>query len=155
WSCGKGGWRRQRVMTSRTLVLRSLRYHWRSHFGVLLGATTAAAILVGALAVGDSVRYSLRGLALKRLGGIHLVLDGRERFFRAALAGELSADLHAPVAAATMLGATASARGGEVHAGRVQVVGGTDGIWALAEGPPPPLQQHGAGLNDPLAQRRA
>ena len=58
------------------LVARSLRFHWRAHLGVLLGATVSTAILVGALAVGDSVRYSLRSLALARLGGIHLALSG-------------------------------------------------------------------------------
>ena len=68
------------------LVARSLRFHWRAHLGVLLGATVSTAILVGALAVGDSVRYSLRSLALARLGGIHLALSGQNRFFRAELA---------------------------------------------------------------------
>jgi len=35
-------------MTLRTLVARSLRFHWRAHLGVLLGATVSTAILVGA-----------------------------------------------------------------------------------------------------------
>jgi hypothetical protein len=36
-----------------TLILRSLRFHARSHLGTLLGATIGSAILIGALAVGD------------------------------------------------------------------------------------------------------
>ena len=35
-------------MTWGSLVARSLRFYWRSHLGVLLGATFAVAILVGA-----------------------------------------------------------------------------------------------------------
>ena len=38
-------------MTLRTLILRSLRFHARSHLGVLLGATLGSAILIGALLV--------------------------------------------------------------------------------------------------------
>ena len=53
-------------MKSRTLIKRSLRYHWRSHLGVVLGAAVATAVLVGALAVGDSVRYSLLASAESR-----------------------------------------------------------------------------------------
>src|SRR5712692_6143219 len=95
-------------MTLRTLAARSLRFHWRAHLGVLLGATLGTAILVGALAVGDSVRYSLRSLALARLCGIHLALSGPNRFFREALAEALAADLKAPVAPVVVLRGTAA-----------------------------------------------
>src|SRR5205807_10046634 len=90
-------------MTLWTLAARSLRFHWRAHLGVLLGATLGTAILVGALAVGDSVRYSLRELALMRLGEVRLAVHGQGRFFRAALADELAAELKAPVAPALLL----------------------------------------------------
>ena len=36
-------------MTRRTLIFRSLRFHWRSHVGVLLGAAVGSAALIGAL----------------------------------------------------------------------------------------------------------
>ena len=36
-------------MTFRTLIRRSLRFHWRSHLGVVLGATIGSAALIGAL----------------------------------------------------------------------------------------------------------
>ena len=47
-----------RLMTFRTLIRRSLRFHWRSHLGVVLGAAMGSAALIGALVVGDSVRES-------------------------------------------------------------------------------------------------
>ena len=57
-------------MTTRTLIRRSLRHHWRGHLGVLLGAAVGSAALIGALVVGDSVRGSLRETALQRLGWV-------------------------------------------------------------------------------------
>jgi putative ABC transport system permease protein len=47
-------------MNLRTLARRSLRHYFRAHLGVLAGATLAAAVLIGALAVGDSVKGSLK-----------------------------------------------------------------------------------------------
>src|SRR5881394_1926374 len=73
-------------MTFRTLILRSLRFHARAHLGVLLGAAVGSAALIGALVVGDSVRGSLRDLALQRLGNIRFAMDTGDRFFRASLA---------------------------------------------------------------------
>src|SRR5436309_1774918 len=68
-----------------TLIFRSLRFHWRSHLGVLLGAAVGSAALIGALVVGDSVRESLRELALQRLGDIAFAVAPHDRFFRDAL----------------------------------------------------------------------
>src|SRR6185503_8537747 len=68
-------------MTARTLIKRSLRFHWRSHLGVVLGAAIGSAALIGALVVGDSVRESLRERALERLGKIQIALDSGDRFF--------------------------------------------------------------------------
>src|SRR6185437_9975931 len=101
----------------------SLWFHRRAHLGVLLGATLATAILVGALAVGDSVRYSLRAMALARLGNVHLALNGQSRFFRAELADALATDLKTPVAPIILLRGTAAAGGGQARAGHVKVVG--------------------------------
>src|SRR5437867_7757187 len=68
------------------LVIRSLRFHWRGHLGVLLGAAVGSAALSGALVVGDSVRESLRELALQRLGNVHFAMETGDREFRARLA---------------------------------------------------------------------
>ena len=68
-------------MTLRTLIRRSLRFHWRSHLGVVLGAVIGSAALIGALVVGDSVRGSLRERALERLRGVHFALATHDRLF--------------------------------------------------------------------------
>jgi len=70
------------------LAVRSGTYYWRTNLAVLLGVAAAVAVLGGALLVGDSVRGSLRDLALGRLGNTDQVLASAQ-FFRAALADEL------------------------------------------------------------------
>ena len=122
-------------MSPAKLVISSLRYYWRSHLGVILGAILGTGILVGALAVGDSVRFSLKSMALARLGEVELSLHVPNRFFGAGLAEELSEELNAPVAAVVMLRGTASAGGGDVRVGNVQVVGVSDPFWRLGGTP--------------------
>ena len=68
-------------MTFRTLIRRGLRFHWRAHLGVVLGAAVGSAALIGALVVGDSVRHSLKYQAARRLAGTIVALDSGDRFF--------------------------------------------------------------------------
>ena len=68
-------------MTFGTLIRRSLRFHWRSHLGVVLGAAVGSAALIGALVVGDSVKGSLREQALARVGEVWAALDSQDRLF--------------------------------------------------------------------------
>ncbi len=76
-------------MTWWRLVVRSLFHHRRMNVAVALGVAAATAVLTGALIVGDSVRGSLRALALDRLGSIDQVLASN-RFFRQDLAESLA-----------------------------------------------------------------
>jgi ABC-type antimicrobial peptide transport system permease subunit len=93
-------------MTFARLLLRNLVYHWRGNLAVLLGVVVGAAVLTGALLVGDSLRGSLEELALARLGWVeHALVPGR--FFREGLAGELGAGRVSPV---LLLQGSASAR---------------------------------------------
>lgn len=75
-------------MRERTLVGRSLVYYRRAHLAVVLGVATAAAVLGGALVVGDSVRESLARTALERLGKATHAVEA-PRFFREDLASDL------------------------------------------------------------------
>src|SRR5207244_2553682 len=83
-------WQTLRIMTYRTLALRSLIFYARSHLAVLLGAAVGTAVLLGALVVGDSVRSSLRQFAFARLGKTQLALAANDRFFRSQLAEDLT-----------------------------------------------------------------
>ncbi len=76
------------MMSILHVALSSLIHHWRANLILALGMAAATAVLTGALIVGDSMRASLRNLALDRLGRIDemVVSDG---FFRVALADEI------------------------------------------------------------------
>jgi ABC-type antimicrobial peptide transport system permease subunit len=125
-------------MKFRTLVARGLRFHWRAHLGVTLGATVATAVLVGALAVGDSVRYSLRAAALERLGRAELALVAPEGFFRDALAGALAARLPGrSFAAVLQVRGVAAREDGSARINQVQVLGVDAPFWAIGGAKPP------------------
>src|SRR3712207_8989337 len=67
------------------LVLRNLSYYRRTNAAVVFGVGVAVAVLAGALLVGESVRASLRGLFLQRLGRASHVASA-PNFFREQLA---------------------------------------------------------------------
>lgn len=75
-------------MNFSTFIKRSLTYFRRANLAVILGVATATAVLAGALLVGDSVRASLRDLALARLGKTDLLVASTG-FFREQLADDL------------------------------------------------------------------
>lgn len=71
------------------LVWSSFRHFIRSHIALTLGIAVATAVIIGALAVGDSVRGSLRGLVLRRLANVELLLQTRH-FFQIELVNSIS-----------------------------------------------------------------
>lgn len=94
-------------MTSARLLLRNLTFRWRSHLATAAGVAVASAVLVGALAVGDSVRASLRSLALARIAGVSLAVETPGRTFREELAA-IGTELDTAAAPALHLAAVAS-----------------------------------------------
>jgi len=111
------------------LIISSLRFYWRAHLGVLLGTILACALLTGALVVGDSVRFSLRQMALERLGRTELALTSGDRFFRADLAQELAPLLQAPTAPLLLLRGAVTTPEGNRRANDVQVLGVDERFW--------------------------
>lgn len=101
------------------LIFRNVRFHARSHFGVFLGATIGSAILIGALAVGDSVRQSLRQMALARLGKTQFALMSNERLFRSTL----NSDIDKKCQKALLLPGSASTTDNSFRVNKVQIIG--------------------------------
>jgi len=68
-------------MTRRLLALRGLRHYWRLNAVTLAGAGIGAAVICGAVIIGDSFQGTLRDRALRRLGRIAFALraDGMVR----------------------------------------------------------------------------
>lgn len=136
-------------MTSTTLLIRTIRYHWRTNLAVLLGVVAGSAVLSGALIVGDSVRGSLRDMTLVRLGEVDHVLHG-PRFVRENLADEVGkladfTEQFEAVAPGIVLAGSLErpgAGGGNVlaRAGKVNVYGLDERLWKMIDrkfGAPP------------------
>ena len=71
------------------LVVSTAAHYWRTNLAVACGVAAAVAVLAGALLVGDSVRGSLRDIALGRLGAATHVLSSAD-FFREGLAATIA-----------------------------------------------------------------
>jgi putative ABC transport system permease protein len=130
-------------MNAVTLIKHNLTHYWRTNLAVIFGVATAVAVLAGALLVGDSVRASLRDLALARLGKTDLVVTV-SGFFRERLADDLqSHDQFAanfsgacPIIA---LEAVVTRDENNARAGGVQVYGVDERFWKF----------HGANTQTP------
>ena len=121
-------------MSPWSLVTHSLKYFARSHFAVGAGVAAATAVIVGALVVGDSVRGSLRGLVVDRLGNLQGVLQSRT-FFKPEIVSGVSTDEKADIAPAIVLPSATveSKHAGELlRASQVQVLGIESSFWKLA-----------------------
>ncbi len=139
------------------LVLRSLAFHARAHATTLTGVLAAAAVLTGALALGDSVRASLARALDLRLGGVQAVLGNGERFFGVGLGARLEARARKlQASAAIQLPATAARADGSRRLGDVQLLGVEPSFFAFAprpgaEAPPPGEAWAGVELARALA----
>lgn len=126
-------------MSTWRIIARSLGFHRRIHLAVALGVAAATAVLTGALIVGDSVRGSLRDLALDRLGRIDHILVA-PHFFRAELADELAAypefgDYYGVSTPAIVFPTATAERSGDGggRAANVTVLGVRPDFWELSK----------------------
>jgi len=142
-------------MTRGRLVLRGLRFYWRSHASVTAGVLLASAMLTGALLVGDSVEESLRAIALARLGEAHYALHTPNRFVAEGLADAVREETRAEVAAVLQLSGMAlvqdPASGAASQVNRVQVVGVDGHFGRLAPDIPRQLADGEVALSAKLA----
>jgi ABC-type lipoprotein release transport system permease subunit len=130
------------------LLLRNLLFHWRGNLAILLGAAVGAAVLAGALLVGDSLRGSLRDRVERQLGWVTHALIGR-RFFREEVARQIEAP---QVSGAILLQGAVRPVEGESgrQVGKVTILGVADQRWVHE----PALEgdQSIAMLSHPLAE---
>jgi putative ABC transport system permease protein len=120
-------------MTTRHLIVGSLRHYWRTNLAVALGVGVAVASLAGALVVGHSVRESLRDLALSRLGRADQVVTATTLFTeqlaeRLERSREFAAAWDGPAPVLALEGVVGHERSG-ARAGGVQVFGVDDRFW--------------------------
>lgn len=133
------------------LIINNLRFYRRRHLMVLLGAAVSTAVLVGALVVGDSLRYSLRRIALTRLNSVEWAIAGQNRFFRAELADDLSRQIKSPTAAVLDLAGIIEHPAADTRVSDIHVLGIDDNFgWSNSPFTPGP---GGVVLNESLAQK--
>ncbi len=120
-----------------TLIARSATYHWRTNLAVMLGVAAAVAVLAGALVVGDSVRDSLRDIALGRLGNTDQVLSSMG-FFREDLSKDLEGALGATATVPLIVAdAFVTLESSGRRASKVIVYGVDERFWAFHGLAPP------------------
>lgn len=90
-----------RLLTVARLMSHSLWHYWPTNLAITLGVAIGAAVIGGALIVGDSVRASLKQLTLDRLGQIDDVVTG-PRFFRERLVDDLQSAVAGKDAASSL-----------------------------------------------------
>jgi len=126
------------------LVFRNLVYFRRTNLAVIAGVATAVAVLSGALLVGDSVRGSLRDLALARLGKTQAVVSSAG-FFREKLSDDVAGS--APLI--TLQGIVTHEKDRR-RAANVSIYGVDDRFWRFHGIAPP--EGSGAPVSDALAR---
>lgn len=133
-------------MRSWQLVIRSLRYYWRINLVVVGGVGIAIAVLAGALMVGESVRASLRRLALDRIGSTVTVVRA-DAMFREEPALEIAPS--APMMAAEGL---VRRQTSGTQATQVAVYGVDDRFWRFHQRAPVALEGREAAISPALAE---
>ena len=147
-------------MTIRTLITRSATYHWRTNIAVILGVAVAVSVLGGALLVGDSVRGSLREIAVGRLGRTDYVVASAG-FFREAVSDELARAAARPAAPLIVTSGVITHEPSGRRASSVLVYGVDERFWRFqglerADGvyaSPALTAELGAGAGDVLLTR--
>ena len=143
-------------MKLRQLLKNNLLYYWRINLVVTLGVAVAAAVLTGALMVGDSVRGSLRAMVLSQLGEADDVISA-PHFFGEALAHSLQsqpdfANLFQAACPLIVLQGLAVNQNSGRRASGIQIYGVDDRFWSLHQEPGKQLGTRAALLNRGLAQ---
>ena len=140
-------------MSKLRLLIQNLLYFRWANLAVLAGMAVATAVLTGALMVGDSVRGSLRALAVQRLGPVDYALVAT-RFFEQSLGDRIakSGEQFQVVPAVIVRGGASGESGGPGESGQRRTAGvqiaalGGDAGWV------PGVSRGGAVVNGALAE---
>lgn len=133
-------------MTRRDLARRSLRHYWRTNAAVAAGLAIATAALAGSAMVGESVRESLRAIAIGRLGKTETAIAAALPFTEA-----LAARVGPAAAPVLFFESTMKHQGSGRAANKVLVYGVDDRFWNLHRLPNPLRGDRDVILSEPLA----
>ena len=110
-------------MTFRNLLKRNLLFYWKRNLAVALGVAVCSAVIIGALMVGDSIKYNLNKIVALRLGAITHSITAGDRYFTEGLAHRFEKQIHSPVAPLLLLDGIAINNDGDKRVNKIQIVG--------------------------------
>lgn len=122
-------------MSGWRIAFQSLCYYWRSNLSVMAGVVIGAAVLTGALMVGDCVDATLLKMNLQRLHSVEFALSHPTRFMREMVAWQIETELGTTVAPVIHVAGMAGKSGSNLRANRVEVYGVEERFWKMADRP--------------------
>lgn len=134
-------------------IIRSIIYYRRQHLGLFLGMAISAAVLTGALIIGDSIQYSLEKLVGDRLGKTNYAVIGGSRFMDTTLAPKLESISKVPVAQVLMLKGIAINPATDARLNETFILGIDKTFNRISGSPLPELNADDAIINLNLADR--
>ena len=139
-------------MSFTKLILKSIWFYRKLNLTIVLGIALSTAILVGALIIGDSVKYSLQQITVQRLGNTSYVITAGERLFRPQLANELAGKTGVQTTALLRANGFGVIGGGEMHINQLAVWGVDSALGTFANHPEAfILKENEAAINENLA----
>lgn len=134
------------------LILKSAWHYRKLNLTIVLGIALSTAILVGALIIGDSVKYSLQRITVQRLGNTSQVITAGERLFRTQLGTELAEKTGTETAALLRANGFGVIDGGDLRINQLAVWGVDASIGNFASYPEVfQLQNNEVAINENLA----
>jgi len=105
------------------LTLKSAWFYRKMNLTIILGIALSTAILVGALIIGDSVKYSLQQITVQRLGQTSQVITAGERLFGQHFAIDLATKTGVKTTALLRANGFGVIEGGELRINQLAVWG--------------------------------
>ena len=134
------------------LILKSAWFYRKLNLTIILGIALSTAILVGALIIGDSVKYSLQQITVQRLGKTSQVITAGERLFGQQLTTELAEKTGTETAALLRANGFGVIDGGDLRINQLAVWGVDATIGNFASYPELfQLQNNEVAINENLA----
>ena len=110
-------------------IIKSLVHFAKLNAATVLGIVLSTAILVGALIIGDSVKYSLQQITVERLGNTDAVITAGERLFTRQLGENISKNNKIETSSVLRANGIAIVDGGQIRVNQIQVWG-IDSLFA-------------------------
>jgi putative ABC transport system permease protein len=110
-------------MSFSKLILKSIWFYRKLNLTIVLGIALSTAILVGALIIGDSVKFSLQQITVQRLGNTSQVITAGERLFQQQLSSEIATKSSAATTALLRANGFGVIGGGELRINQLAVWG--------------------------------